>query len=168
VAVALITTWFVISGPVLLAWIGILVLTEMELVGTAVAIAVALAPHNYLMSFLRDVGRRRTAHTLDRVHAGVAAIAAFCFSIWFFAGLTVFLVRFAHGQLIGVRPYSNGAGLFWQSLYYSGTTITTATSNMVPVGVFAQFATLTEVVLGLVFLVFIIAVLAGRHASRAE
>jgi hypothetical protein len=160
-------------------WIGIILLSSMEIVGVAVAIVVGLGGRGSFPAFVSNVTRRRVSRRLPpdgfrrRASGGigyavVASSVALLYSAWFFACVAVVLVRFVEGQLIGVPTSIGELGVFWQCLYYSATTMVTADSTVTPVGGWAQFTALLNLAVGLIFFVFVITVVTERHASRLD
>lgn len=161
-------TTLVLVGNFFWALVGLLYLAEMEIVSIAVSIGVAVGDRSAFPRLLSRVARRRTTAGIDRTlgRSVVAAIISFGYSIWFFANVAAVLARFQSAAFQGLRTGDGRGRLLWDCYYYSATTITTANSTIIATSVLDQLAALAEILIGLIFLIFVIAVLAGRLTSR--
>jgi hypothetical protein len=165
VPLVLTATWLTafVNQPIL-AYLGLTLLTELEGVALAVAVGTAMPKRSQYRWFLGRVARRQPGLSYGKASSApvIAALVSLSFTTWFFGTATALLHRQGLVKLDGPISGKSGYDLWWTSLYYSFSTITTMGSTITPVNAFAQAMAMAEVSAGILFFVFIIAVLTGR------
>lgn len=147
-----------------MAFFSLGVLTELEIVALAVAVGTATSQRGMYRWFLARVARRNPGLSRPNTRSVpvIAALTSLAYTTWYFGTATAMLYRLDIARFAGPLEGRKGYDLWWTSVYYSFSTITTAGSSIDPLNALAQTMAMTEVSIGILFFVFIIAVLTGR------
>jgi hypothetical protein len=154
----------------LLALFGLALLIVLEFVALATAISVGLGVGRetrfqvLCSAIMRRRPRTGIRTTLDAV---VASVIALCYTTWFFSVWFFYLYQHHPGQVGGITSDASPLAAFWATFYLSATTITTGQSEYVAIGGIAQFLSLVEIVVGLIFFIFVLATVVARLSRLA-
>ena len=152
----------------MLVLLSLYALLLLEGVALSISLVLAVAKPGLVQRATRIVARRKHVAQVIPLTAETvyAALAAFAYTAWSFACVTVVLCREGQGYYTGLSGDKSGVSIFWQSLYYSSTTVGNLGSDISPIRFLSELARLLEGFIGIFFFLFLLATLIARYLDK--
>jgi hypothetical protein len=169
-AISLVATKAIVSGGTLGNWLGVYLLSAMELLALWICVTVSIGRPGLYFGLLRRFGRRSRRVTPNRPLFGVPTlymgVVSYGFTIYCF-GLLYFVVNRLDGQAFSGVARLTSLQSVWQFWYFSAVTITTlGYGDIAPRTFTSQLLAVIEVLLGLFFVLFLFGAFVSFHVGR--
>jgi hypothetical protein len=152
-------TFGLLSGNSIMMGAAMYVVAAMELLALWICLTYSLGRSGLARRWFRNLGRRRWQIADGEVTLSSASlyggIVGYVFTIYFFACVEFLVEYVAPNSYAGLKS-QNGVHRLWELFYFSVVTIATVGyGDIVPNGVLAQCAVVSEIFLGFFFVVFL-------------